>query len=163
MNYSASAPWCTHADATSGRNELMQYFKLLESDFKPNATTASATALCHYNVSEPRVDAGAAGRNGCVRFHIQQRCPLHAPLGGASFRVESLGAHLVLCSQLSVNQTNKHTDRLSILAASLVFDSQHRAIIQGVGFTDPHSPPDHRIGYGSKDKRGGKRLQYLAF
>ena len=98
MNHSASAPWCTHADATSGRNELMQYFKLLDSEFKPSATTASATALCHYNVSEPRVDAGVAGRNGCVRFHIHQRCPLHAPLGGASFRVESLGAHLVLCS-----------------------------------------------------------------
>ena len=102
MHAPGHGAWCTHADATSGRNELVQHERMMRSlSFEPGSSTAATTG-CRYNVSTPHYEErrGGAG-GGCLRLHIRQSCPG----GGASFRVEALGA-----TQLSLCSVDDHGD-----------------------------------------------------
>ena len=81
---------CSRA-ATSGFNELRQFERFAASRLEPSA----GPIVCRYNVSELRET------HICLRFHIRQICPAGVPyavIGGASFRIEALGARLELCS-----------------------------------------------------------------
>ena len=84
---------CSNAAATSGRNELRQYQKLLTSQYQPPHNTSQ---VCSYDIGELRVE-----REACLSFDIAQSCPAaspNEPLGGTTFRIEARGEELKLCT-----------------------------------------------------------------
>jgi hypothetical protein len=84
---------CSNAAAASGRNELLQYQKLLSSQYQPPHNTSQ---VCAYTIGELRVE-----NEGCLSFGIAQSCPTaspNQPLGGTTFRIEARGEELKLCT-----------------------------------------------------------------
>ena len=53
MQRHAQSLACSNAAATSGRNELLQYQKLLTSQYQPTHNTSQ---VCSYNVGALRVE-----------------------------------------------------------------------------------------------------------
>jgi hypothetical protein len=93
MQRHAQSLACSNAAATSGRNELLQYQKLLTSQYQPTHNTSQ---VCSYNVGALRVEG-----EGCLSFDIAQSCPTaspNEPLGGTTFRIEARGEELKLCT-----------------------------------------------------------------
>ena len=84
---------CSNAAATSGCNELLQYQKLLSSQYQPPHNTSQ---VCSYTVGELGVE-----NESCLSFDIAQSCPTaspNQPLGGTTFRIEARGEELKLCT-----------------------------------------------------------------
>ena len=84
---------CSNAAAVSGRNELLQYQKLLSSQYQPPHNTSQ---VCSYTVGELGVE-----NESCLSFDIAQSCPTaspNQPPGGTTFRIEARGEELKLCT-----------------------------------------------------------------